>query len=149
VQKFKPKNFKQFCSTLNCHSSSMEIYDMARRYCGVQRSGFPRSLRRWCHLLSLSNFHFWVVERLNLIGLSSGSRLRIEELKSALELCKNSSRAWITLDLHKLGDGPSLGWSFGCGYITTVQTQLRIRYANCYDAENGQGPSFKRIPTDR
>jgi hypothetical protein len=34
-EKLKPESFKQYCSTLNCHSSLREMYDMARRYCRV------------------------------------------------------------------------------------------------------------------
>jgi hypothetical protein len=57
-EKLKPENFKQYCSTLNCHSSLREMYDMDKHYCGVQR-------RR--HM---------GVKHLNTIGLSISSRMR-------------------------------------------------------------------------
>jgi hypothetical protein len=83
-EKLKSESFQRSFSTLNCHSSLREMYDMTiRRYCGIQYRRhvgdfpwLPEFAEMMAPPLSLPNFHFRGVERLNSIGLSSGSRLR-------------------------------------------------------------------------
>jgi hypothetical protein len=89
-------------------------------------AGYPNLLRRWCHPLSLPNFHFQGVERLNPISLSSSSRLR--NLTRHWDSVKIHLRAWITLDLHIIGACQCLGSSFCWGYLTTIWPRCRLRW---------------------
>jgi hypothetical protein len=94
--KLKPESFKQYCSTLNCHSSLREMYDMARRYRRVQRRTHVGDFS-WLPEFAEKMASPFVTPKLSFPGRRT-SKLNwlvelftIEELKSALGLCKNSS----------------------------------------------------------
>jgi hypothetical protein len=85
-EKLKPESFKQYCSTFNCHSSLREMYDMARRYRGVQRrrhvgdfSWLPEFAEKMAPPFVTPKLSFpgRRIDSIDSIGLSSASRLRI------------------------------------------------------------------------
>jgi hypothetical protein len=114
-EKLKPESFKQYCYTWNCHSSLREMYDMARRYRGVQRRRHVGDFS-WLPEFAEKMASPFVSPKLSFPGR------RTSKLNG---LCKNS---YPGMGLHILGACPSLGWSFCWGYITTVWTRRRLRW---------------------
>jgi hypothetical protein len=146
-EKLKPESFKLYCSILNFHSSLREMYDMARRYRGVQRknvgnfSWLPEFAEKMAPPLLTPNLSFrrrtsklnWLVERFT-----------IEELKSALGLCKNSSTSMNNVRFAHIRCLPE------CGLELSADSGGLEAYANCYDPETEQGPSIGALlPTDK
>jgi hypothetical protein len=99
------------------------MYDMARRYRGFQRRRHVDDFS-WLPEFAEKMASPFVTPKLSFQGRRTSKlnwfvgRFTIEELKLALELCKNSSPG-MNNDLHILGACPSMGWCFYWGYITT------------------------------